>query len=104
MSMGLFQMYPNKAPGPDGKTPGFHQKMWHIVGKEVVKTTQDFLDTGILPSGLNDTNIVLIPKNKNPSQMGEFRPISLCNVLYKVISKVLAIRMKVVLPQIISET
>ncbi|KAL8133749.1 hypothetical protein AgCh_008986 [Apium graveolens] len=90
----LFQMNPDKAPGPDGMTPGFFQKYWSIVGTYVIKIVQDFIDTGQMSEELNETNIVLIPKNKSPVNMGDLRPIALCNVAYKIVSKVLANRMK----------
>ena len=64
----------------------------------------DFLNDGVMLPDLNHINILLIPKMKNPEKMSKFRPISLCNVMYKVISKVLANRLKQVLPDIISPT
>ena len=63
-----------------------------------------FLLDGTMASGLNDTNICLIPKTTRPNEMSQFRPISLCNVCYKIISKVLCQRLKKVLPDRISET
>ena len=74
------------------------------MGKDVVTAVLDFLSDGILLPALNHTNIVLIPKVKNPEKMTDFRPISLCNVIYKIISKVLANKLKQVLPNIISPT
>jgi hypothetical protein len=55
------------------------------------------------PAKLNNTNIVLIPKVENPDEMGQFRPISLCNVIYKIASKMVANRLQTVLLEIISE-
>ncbi|KAM6544160.1 hypothetical protein CsatB_008607 [Cannabis sativa] len=100
----LFQMHPDKSPGPDGMTPAFYQKHWSIVGPDVVQFVREFFDSGKFPNLINDTHIVLIPKKKNPTQMGDMRPISLCNVLYKIASKVIANRMKSVLDYAISET
>jgi hypothetical protein len=62
------------------------------------------LNTGIIPDGSNDTTIVLILKVKDPENVTQFRPISLCNVIYKIISKVLAQRLKAILPDIIAPT
>jgi hypothetical protein len=61
-----------------------------------------YLNGRQLDEGLNTTNIVLIPKVNSPSKLIDYRPISLCNVLYKLISKVLANRLKFILSQIIS--
>jgi hypothetical protein len=98
----LHQMAPLKAPGPDGFPAGFFQHHWAIMGKEVGQFIIDILNSGNVPSNLNMTHIALIPKVKSPTCVIEFRPISLCNVVYKLISKVLANRLKKVLHQIIS--
>ena len=80
----------------------FYQKFWHIVGNEVTNAVLDFLHSGNMESDINYTHIVLIPKVNKPEKMANFRPISLCNVIYKIMSKVLANRLKLILPQIIS--
>ena len=104
VKVALFQMGPTKAPGPDGMNALFYKKFWHVVGDTVVLVVLDFLNNGNMLPKINHTNIVLIPKNRNPVKISDFRPISLCNVIYKIISKVLANRLKQVLPQIISPT
>ena len=100
----LFQMRPMKASRPNGMNALFYQKFWHIVGDKVVSAVLDYLNSSVILPDINHTNIVLIPKVKNPKKMSDFRPISLCNVIYKIISKVLANRLKQILPTIISLT
>ena len=82
----LFSMHPNKSPGPYGMSPGFYQKFWGIVGEDLIALAHNFLITGELKDEIGNTNILLIPKKKNPTNMMDLRPISLCNVSYKVIS------------------
>ena len=100
----LFMMHPEKAPGPDGMTALFFQHSWHIIKKDVVEMVNNFLVSGDLDPRLNITNICMIPKTERPTRMTELRPISLCNVGYKIISKVLCQRLKICLPRLISET
>ena len=80
----------------------FYQKFWHIIGDDVVVAVLNFLNYGIMVSEINYTHIVLIPKIKSPERISNFRPISLCNVIYKIISKVLANKLKLILPSLIS--
>jgi hypothetical protein len=99
----IFMMGLNKAPGLDGLTAGFYQAHWDLVGPSVTTAVLDFLNGGIMVEDMNKMTIVLILKIKNPQLMKQFRPISLCNVIYKICSKVLANRMRGFLDDIISE-
>jgi hypothetical protein len=80
----------------------FTKKLGDTVRSEVCTAILDFLDGGIFHKEINETFIALIPKIKNPTHVSELRPISLCNVIYKLIAKVLANRLKKILGEIIS--
>ena len=68
----------------------------------MLAAVRDFFSTGIMLEGVNSTSIVLIPKIPNPVRITDYRPISLCNVIYKVISKCLVNRMRPLLDDLIS--
>ena len=99
----LFQMFPTKAPGPDGFPAHFFQRHWETCGDEITKVVLKIVEGTESAACINETVLVLIPKVKNPTLLSQFRPISLCNVLYKIASKVISNRLKVILPDIISE-
>jgi len=99
----IFSMHPDKCPSPDGYNPGFYQHLWSNCSEDIFKDCYEWLETGQFPASLNATNIALIPKGNIQTTMKDWRPIALCNVLYKLISKILANRLKVVLPKCISD-
>lgn len=98
----VFSMHADKAPGYDGLNPAFYQAYWNVVQEDVVEFCRKFLDTGIMEEDINRTIVCLIPKVKQPQRMTELRPISLCDVLFRILSKVLANRLKGCLPNLIS--
>ncbi|XP_030930993.1 uncharacterized protein LOC115956857 [Quercus lobata] len=104
VELALKQMDPLKAPGPDGMPPLFFQHFWPAIGDDVVEAVLTCLNSGSIPSSINRTFITLIPKVKSPVRVSDYRPIALCNTLYKLISKVLANRLKTILPCVISDT
>ncbi|KAL2253011.1 UNVERIFIED_CONTAM: hypothetical protein Sindi_0095800 [Sesamum indicum] len=98
----VFDIADDKAPGPDGYSSGFFKAAWPVVGQEVTKAVLEFFSTGKLLKQVNSTLLALIPKVHTPMTVGDFRPISCCNVLYKIIAKLLVQRLSVVLDKIIS--
>ena len=104
VELAIKEMAPLKAPGPDGLPPLFYQTYWTDVGMDISQAVLSCLNSGSLLKSINHTFITLIPKVKNPEKVSEFRPISLCNVIYKIVSKVIANRLKPFLNNIISET
>jgi hypothetical protein len=102
ISDALFQMGPLKVPGPAGFLARFYQKNWSLVKQVVIAVVQDFFATGTLPDGINDTAIVLIPKGSDPADLKDFRPISLPNMIYKLISKCMVNRLRGLLNVMIS--
>ena len=98
----LFVMPVNKSPGPDGFTSEFFKESWSIVGKDFMLAIQSFFKNGFLPKGVNSTILALIPKKNEAKVMKDYRPISCYNVIYKVISKILAIQLKTILLKFIA--
>ncbi|KAL5834207.1 hypothetical protein ACOSQ4_013704 [Xanthoceras sorbifolium] len=99
----LFQIYPSKAPSPDDMPALFFQRFWDVVGPDVTRTCLRFLNDGGSLGQINSTLITLILKIKVTLRVSDYRPISLCNVIYKIISKVLSNRFRVMLGDVISK-
>ena len=95
-------MAPLKAPSSDGMPPLFFQTFWSDIGLDVSEAVLSCLNSGTILKSINHTFLTLIPKVKNPEIVAQFRPISLCNVIYKILSKVIVNRLKPFLNSIIS--
>lgn len=91
-----------KSPGPDGFTREFFIATWDIVGIDFTKAVLYFFQTNYLPKIIGATALTLVPKHFNASKITEFRPIACCNFVYKCISKMVATRLKCLIPDIIS--
>ena len=100
----LHQMEALKASGPDGMPPLFFQHYWQTIGDDVLAVVLSCVDIGSIPPFINKTFITLIPKVKSPTLVTEYRPISLCNILYKLVSKVIANKLKRILPNLILDS
>jgi len=97
-------MHPHKAPGPDGLNPFFFYKFWDDIGNDVSIVVLSLLHRHPISPTLNRTFVTLFPKKQKPESILEFQRISLCNVVHKLVTKVIANRLNPLLPAIISET
>jgi hypothetical protein len=98
----LFSMNAWKAPGPDGFPAGFYQQSWDVIGSDICSFVKDVWSNPQIVEEVNSTDICLIPKVSTPEFVNQFRPISLCNTIYKVVSKVIVNRLKEIVPVIVS--
>ena len=97
----MFRLNQNKSPGPDGFTSGFYKASWGILGTEVINAIIAFFNSSSLPQATNSTILTFLPKFPGATVIKDYRPISCCNSLYKVITKLLVGRLKPLLPSII---
>lgn len=93
----------NKAPGPDGFNMLSIKKGWRFMKKDIMVFLGEFHRNNKLTKSLNSTFITLIPKVDNPMGLTDFRPISLIGIMYKILSKVLASRIKMTIPVVVGE-
>ena len=93
-----------KSPGPDGVNFGFIKEFWHILKDDIMRFVSEFHRNGKLTKGINSTFISLIPKVDCPRRLNDFRPISLVGSMDKILAKLLANRLKVVLGSVVSES
>ena len=98
----LWSLKAFKAPGPDGLHVGFFHRFWLIVGSSVSDEVKKVFVERRVPEYLNRTHITLIPKIKIPETLGNYTPISLCNTVYKIVTKIIVARLRTFLDKLIS--
>ncbi|KAH9666870.1 reverse transcriptase domain-containing protein [Citrus sinensis] len=97
----IFSMSPFKAPGVDGFHASFYQAQWNTVGMSLSSLIKNIFNSNHIPAEINRTLLVLIPKVYHPTSLKMFRPISLCTIPYKTVTKIIANRLQVFLPDLI---
>jgi hypothetical protein len=92
----------DRSPGPDGWTVEFFLHFFDLVGTDLLDLVEDSRLRGRIIGALNSTFLTLIPKENNPSTFGDYRLIALCNLCYKLITKIIANRIKPILSRTLS--
>ncbi|EOY17514.1 Uncharacterized protein TCM_042330 [Theobroma cacao] len=99
----VFGINSESAAGPDGFSSYFYQQCWNIIAQDLLDAVRDFFHGANIPRGVTSTTLILLPKKSSASKWSDFRPISLCTVMNKIITKLLSNRLAKVLPSIITE-
>jgi hypothetical protein len=98
----IWSMEPDKAPGPDGFSINFYRNCWEIIKIDLLRMIKAFQQKAKVGGSVNSTFLALIPKEANLGSFDRFRPISLCNTSYKILSKLMANMIKPLLGKLIS--
>lgn len=96
-------MAKNKAPGLDVFTIEFYQEAWSFMGNDLLDLVEESRCTKNMHEGLNATFLALIPKNGTSDEPQGFKPISLCNVVYKILATIMVNKLKPILPDLIAQ-
>ena len=99
----LSSLFGDEAPGPDDFTMAFWHFCWDFTKVEIMALFEDFFCLGTFQMSLNSTFLVLIPKKQGTEELKYFRPISLVGGLYKLLTKVLTNRLKLVVGVLVSD-
>ena len=102
IKVALWSLKAFKAPGPDGLHAGFFQRFWLTVGSSVINEVEKVFADRRVPDYLNTTHITFIPKIQGPETLSNYRPISLCNTVYKIVSKIIVAILRPYLDKLIS--
>ncbi|VFQ98285.1 unnamed protein product [Cuscuta campestris] len=99
----VWDLNPNSAAGPDGFNGYFFRTCWEIIKGDVIKATQEFFLGISVPQAFGSTFITLIPKKDNCHLFSDFRPISLSTFMSKINTRILASRLQVLIPKMVSK-